>query len=260
MVVTGATRGIGAAVAAACAERGDRVVGIDLDGADLACDVADPDQVEAAARAAYDALGGIDLVVHAAGVSVGGRAVTQSAIDARFVVDVNLLGTVHVAQSFGRRLVAQESPSRLVLVGSEHSLGVPHLYSAVYTATKHAVLGYADVLRRELPDHVGVTVLCPGLVATDLWRSDERRSASYGGPREAGPDSGAVMAQGMPAADVADRLLAGIDAEEFLVVTHGHAVRFAEERWATVRDAFGRQAPDADDRYALGRLVPRMAP
>lgn len=175
-------------------------------------------------------------------------------------MDVNLLGSIHAAQSFGRRLVAQETPSRLVLVGSEHSLGVPHLYSAVYTATKHAVLGYADVLRRELPSHVGLTVLCPGLVATDLWRSEGRRGSAYGGPREVGESAGAVMAQGMSAGAVAERLLAGVEMGEFLVVTHGHAVGFAEERWDMVRKAFARQAPDRDDRYALGRLVPRMAP
>lgn len=261
VVVTGATRGIGRAVVDACEARGDHVLGIDLDGADLACDVSDPAQVEAAAAAAFDRLGSVHLVVHAAGVSVGGRAVTATADDVRFVIDVNVLGTIHVARSFGRRLAVQQAASHLAFVGSEHSLGVPHLYSAAYTASKHAVLGYADVLRRELPEQVGVTVLCPGLVATDLWRSNEHRSAAYGGPREVDEASGSVMAQGMAANEVADRLLTGIDAGEFLVVTHGHARAYADERYGLVADAFDRQAPDiGDDRYALGRLAPRLAP
>lgn len=261
VVITGAAHGIGAATAAACTSRGHTVLGLDLEGADLSCDVSDADQVERAAEAAFATLGAVDLVVHAAGVSVSGRAVAASADDVRFVIDVNVLGTIHVARSFGRRLAAQDVRSRLVFLGSEHSLGVPHRYSAAYTASKHAVLGYADALRRELPAQVGVTVVCPGLVETDLWRSDERRGAAYGGPQTVTADQGAVMAHGMPAAQVAERLLAGVDAGEFLVVTHGHARAYADARAATITDAFDRQAPDAkDDRYALGRLIPHLAP
>lgn len=261
VVVTGAASGIGRAVAQACLARGDRVLGIDLDGVDLRCDVSDPAQVEAAARAAFDTLGSVDLVVHAAGVSVSGRALKATADDVRFVIDVNLLGTIYVAQSFAGRMAAQPGKSCLALVGSEHSLGVPHLFSAAYTASKHAVLGYADVLRRELPEHVQVTVLCPGLVATDLWRSPERRGPQHGGPQEVAPDAGALMTRGMPAAEVAERLLAGVEAGEFLVVTHGHARAFADERHRLISEAFDRQAPAVDDdRYALGRLVPSLAP
>lgn len=261
VVITGASNGIGRAVAEACAARGDTIVGIDLDGSDLACDVSDPTQVEGATASAFEMLGSVDLVVHAAGVSVSGRAASATPDDARFVVDVNLLGSMYVAQSFGRRLVAQSSPSRIVFVGSEHSLGVPHLYSAMYTATKHAVLGYADVLRRELPGHVRVSVLCPGLVATELWRSEERRPAAYGGPSDVDPASGRLVSQGMPADEVAGRLLNGIEADEFLIVTHAHARRYADERYSMVSGAFERQAPELeDDRYALGRLVPRLAP
>jgi hypothetical protein len=65
----------------------------------------------------------------------------------------------------------------------------------------------------------------------------------------------------MSADEVASRLLAGIDADEFLIVTHGHARHYADERYVEVSSAFDRQAPDAeDDRYALGRLVPQLAP
>ncbi|WP_017936468.1 SDR family NAD(P)-dependent oxidoreductase [Nocardioides sp. Iso805N] len=261
VVVTGAASGIGLAVAEACIARGDRVIGIDLDGAELRCDVSDPAQVEAAAVAAVDMLGTVDLVVHAAGVSISGRALKATADDVRFVIDVNVLGTMYVAHSFAGRMAAQSGESCLALVGSEHSIGVPHLFSAAYTASKHAVLGYADVLRRELPEHVQVTVLCPGLVATDLWRSQERRGPLHGGPREVASDAGALMAQGMPADEVAERLLAGVAAGEFLVVTHGHARAFADERYRLIADAFDRQAPAVDDdRYALGRLVPPLAP
>ena len=274
VVVTGAASGIGRGIAEAAVQRGDRVVLVDLDGAaaaavaedsgaveSLACDVTDPEAVGTAVDRTWTALGGLDLVVHAAGVSVGGPVLDATPADLRFVTDVNVLGTFYVAQAFARRLVDQPSPSRIVLVGSEHSLGVPHLYSAAYTASKHAVLGYADVLRRELPEHVGVSVLCPGLVATDLWRSDERRGAAYGGPRQVRASMGRVMESGMPVSEIAAAVLRGVDEDEFLIVTHGHARRHARERFEQIDAAFDRQAPDeADDRYDIRRIVPRMAP
>jgi NAD(P)-dependent dehydrogenase (short-subunit alcohol dehydrogenase family) len=274
VVVTGAANGIGRGVAEAAAQRGDQLFLVDLDGEAVAavaeeigaagwaaCDVSDPDAVDAAAERAWATMDGVDLVVHAAGVSVAGPVLGASPADLRFVTDVNVLGTYFVVQSFARRLVAQESPSRLVLVGSEHSLGVPHLYSAAYTASKHAILGYADVLRRELPEHVRVSVLCPGLVATELWRSPERRGAAYGGPQEVPASGGAMMASGMPVSEIAEAVFRGIDEDEFLIVTHGHARRHARERFREVDSAFDRQAPDeGDDRYDIGRLVPQMAP
>jgi NAD(P)-dependent dehydrogenase (short-subunit alcohol dehydrogenase family) len=219
------------------------------------CDVADANSVETSAGEALSALGGIDLVVHAAGVSAGALAIEASAENQRWVIDVNLHGTIHVGGSFGRILVSQESSSRIVFTGSEHSLGVPHVGSAVYTASKHGVLGYADVLRRELPAHVAVSVLCPGLVGTDLWRSATRRGEAYGGPETAPQGAESVMAAGMPVEQVAEAVLRGVDAGEFLIVTHGHARRYARERFDHINGAFDRQAPDEhDDRYEVSRV------
>jgi NAD(P)-dependent dehydrogenase (short-subunit alcohol dehydrogenase family) len=265
VVVTGSASGIGKAVAAACAQRGDAVFVIDIQpeaaeaaAADIGavgwtvCDVAVPEDVERAAAAANDALGGLDLVVHAAGVGGSGPVLKTSATEARWVINVNLLGTIYVATCFGTLMAAQAAPSRLVLVGSEHSLGVPHLYGAVYTASKHGVLGYADVLRRELPSHVGVSVICPGLVATELWRSSEHRTSEFGGSAPARPAAAATMAAGMPSPELAEAVLRGVAAVEFLIVTHGHSRRYAQERWETIDAAFERQAPDiTDDRYEV---------
>lgn len=273
VIVTGAASGIGRGIATAAVERGDRVFLLDIDGDGVStvaagigaagsagCDVSDPELVESTIASAFDALGEVDLVVHAAGVSVGGPVLAATPADLRFVTDVNVLGTMYVAGSAGRRLVRQDHPSRMVFVGSEHSLGVPHVLSAAYTASKHAVLGYADVLRRELPDHVGVSVLCPGLVDTDLWRSDERRGSTYGGPREVRPAMASVMKAGMSTTEIAERLFVGVDAGEFLIPTHGFSRNYAAERAREVDEAFDRLAPDAtDDQYDLGRIVPQMA-
>ncbi len=270
VVVTGGASGIGRAVAEACVARGDRVLLFDIDGDAAAaasvdiggaggfgCDVADPDAVQAAAATAQRTLGTIELVVHAAGVVGSPRSAVKSSIsEQRWVLDVNVLGTIAVAGAFGSMLVAQDHPGHLVFFGSEHSLGVPHLGSAAYTASKHAVLGYVDVLRRELPDHVHVSVVCPGIVATTLWRSGERRQEAYGGATQAPPNTGAMMARGMPAEQVALAILHGVERQEFLIVTHGHVLGLAEERFAAIRDAFANQLPDGDDgRYEMSRIM-----
>ena len=270
VVVTGGANGIGRATAEACIALGDRVLLLDLDGGKAAavsdeiggadgfeCDVADPDAVLASARRAQAVLGTIHLVVHAAGVIGPPRsAVRTSVADQRWVLDVNVIGTIAVAGAFGSLLVDQDVPGHMVFVGSEHSLGVPHVGSAAYTASKHAVLGYADVLRRELPDHVHVSVVCPGIVATSLWRSSERRQAAYGGAQPPPANGATMMQRGMSADQVAQAILRGVDAKEFLIVTHGHVLGLAEERFENVRQAFARQMPDGDDgRYDLARMM-----
>lgn len=270
VVVTGGASGIGRATAEACIARGDRVVLFDLDGATtaavsaeigavggFACDVADPDAVAAAASLSQELLGTIHLVVHAAGVVGPPKSAVRSAIaDQRWVIDVNVIGTMAVGGSFGSLLVDQDVAGHLVFFGSEHSLGVPHLGIAAYTASKHAVLGYADVLRRELPEHVGVSVVCPGIVATTLWRSSERRQQAYGGAKQAPTNGGDLMERGMAPEHVAQAILRGVAADEFLIVTHGHVLALAEERGDIVRDAFARQMPDGDDgRYEIARMI-----
>jgi NAD(P)-dependent dehydrogenase (short-subunit alcohol dehydrogenase family) len=268
VIITGAASGIGRAVAAACASRGDAVLLLDIDSdavqntaselgavAALQCDVADAVGTFAAASAANELLGRIDLVVHAAGVVVSGETSLATPLEhQRWVIDVNLMGTIHVLNAFVRILVEQSTTSNIVVTGSENSVGVPHLRAAAYTASKHAVLGYADVLRRELPDHVRLSVLCPGLVATDLWRSSEHRQQMYGGAVPA-LQGGGAMALGMPPEEVAEAVLRGVDADEFLIMSHDHLGELAKERYDTIVDAIARQVPDQGGRYKLERIV-----
>ena len=118
------------------------------------------------------------------------------------VLEVNLIGVWHGCAVFGRRFVDQGTPAHIVNTGSEHSLGVPHLRAGAYTASKHAVLGLSDVLRRELPDHVKVSVLCPGIVPSRLAEAARNRPERFGGPLE--PDDGPAMPAdtGIPADEV----------------------------------------------------------
>lgn len=286
-VVTGGGNGIGKALCLALAGEGVNVAVADIDAAaarvtaneareagveaiDIATNVTDEASVNALADAAWSAFGTVDVLVNNAGVMhATGPLTATSAADFDWVFAVNVRGAMNGIRAFVPRFIASSEECRVVSTASEHALGVPHVGSGLYTASKHALLGLSDVLRRELPEHVKASVLCPGIVASTLWRASERRPAVYGGAEPAPEAAGAFMRQiGMPAEEVAARAVEGIRSGEFYIVTHPHAVDIAHARWAEVEAAFATQAPRRDDdaRYDLEPIMrqfmgqPRLRP
>ncbi len=276
-VVTGGGSGIGRALSEALADAGVDVLVADLDtdaagetarsvaargarGEACACDVTDPEDVRELADRAWAAFGQLDLVFLNAGVVAPVAMLDATIDDLRWVMDVNTVGPFLGMVEFGRRFVDQGTPARIVVTGSEHSLGVPHALNGPYTASKHAVLGLADVLRRELPEHVGVSVICPGLVRTRLWEADRNRPVEAGAPTTGGDDvSRRLFEEGMDPAEVARRVLDGVRDGDFYIVTHAHSRRFAAERAAEVLAAFdAEELPGADDRYDIEAIVTRL--
>ena len=271
-VVTGGGNGIGRALCLAFAERGVNVAVADIEAEaarsvaeeaashgvqsrGLAVDVTDEASVAALAEASWSAFGSVDILVSNAGVMHTPSPLHEcSAADFDWVFAVNVRGAMNGIRAFVPRFVAAGRPSRVVNTASEHALGVPHIGGGVYTASKHALLGLSDVLRRELPGHVKVSVLCPGIVDSTLWRAGARRQAEFGGPAAAPEAGGAFMRQvGMPAAEVAAKAVEGIGKGDFYIVTHPHAVDIAQRRWGEVERAFAQQAPrrEGDERYDL---------
>ena len=276
-VVTGGGSGIGRALCLALADAGMDVLAADIDlaaaeetaaavtergprGVAARCDVTDPDEVRALADTAWEALDGVDLIWNNAGV-VGTNLLLETPLEEmRWVLEVNAVGPFIGMVEFGRRFVEQGTPCRIVTTGSEHSLGVPNAMSAPYTASKHAVLAFSDVLRREVPDFVGVSVLCPGLVSTRLWEADRNRPDDAGGTNAMGHDMAKqLFDQGMPADELAARAVVGVQRGDFVIVTHAHSRKFAAERCQEVLGAFDREElPGADDRYDIDMIVNRM--
>ncbi len=274
-VVTGGGNGIGAAICEAFAGAGCNVVVADLeyDAAEkvaeavkardvrslpLAVDVTSEESVTKLADVAFDTFGSVEILVNNAGVAQPTKPLYETtSADLDWVMSVNLGGVMNGIRAFVPRFIDAGAPAYVVNTGSEHCLGVPHLGGGLYTASKHAILGLSDVLRRELPDHVGLSVLCPGIVASSLWRSSERRQDSFGGSESAAAQVGEFMQSvGMPAAEVAGRVLEGIRDETFYIMTHSYAVGLAEERWQDISAAFAEQAPrqDGDDKYDLRKM------
>ena len=274
--VTGGGNGIGKAVALALGRAGAKVAVGDIEadaagavaaelrdagGEAIGCvlDVTEESSMREFADAAWQAFDSVQLLVNNAGVmsSVSPLATTSEA-DYEWIFSVNVGGMLRAVRVFAPRFIDAGAPAHILNTGSEHSLGVPHVGGGLYTASKHAVMGFADVLRGELPAHVGVSVLCPGLVGSTLWKATERRPEALGGPSEGAEMAGAFMNNvGMSANDVAEQAVAGVRRGDFLIVTHPHAVEFARKRWTDIESAFAAQAPrfEGDEKYDFSAIM-----
>ena len=191
VVVTGGASGIGRGIAEEFIAQGCRVViaDIELSTLDAAaselgalgvlCDVTDADSVGALARRTIAEFGRVDIVCNNAGVGPRAPMSELTLKDWKWILDVNLWGVIHGVQSFLPLLKANADGGRIVNTASVAALLPPKFYGP-YVASKAAVLGLSDVLQRELDyeeSAVGVTVLCPGPVRTNIMNSLRNRPA-----------------------------------------------------------------------------------
>jgi meso-butanediol dehydrogenase / (S,S)-butanediol dehydrogenase / diacetyl reductase len=178
VVVTGGTSGIGAATSRRFVEEGARVVSIALGGeeevdglaAALEADVADPAQVAEAFARADEALGGLDVLVANAGVSIRHPFLEITPDEWRRVLAVNLDGVFHCAQEAARRLVAADGGAILATASTNGLVG--HRFYADYNASKAGVIALVRTLALELAPKVRVNAVCPGYVLTPMQRAE----------------------------------------------------------------------------------------
>ena len=198
-LVTGASRGIGAACAVALAESGhDVAVGYagDADGAARTvaaveergrraiahrADVADPEAAAGLVGAAEEALGPIDALVANAGITRDGLAVRMSDDDWRAVVDTNLSGAFFTVRPALRGMLKRRTGTIVAVSSVVGIAGNPG--QANYAAAKAGLVGLVKALAREAgPRGVRVNAVAPGYVTTDMTSSfsDEQRDALIG--------------------------------------------------------------------------------
>jgi 3-oxoacyl-[acyl-carrier protein] reductase len=173
--VTGASRGIGAAVSQGLHEAGVRVALASRSGDDLgldgsigiACDVRDPGSLERAVAAAVDELGGIDILVVNAGVGAYGPILDLDAEHLEEMIDVNVKGAIYTVRAALPHLMRSEAADVVTLASEAGRRGLPN--EAVYCASKFAQVGLTRALDHELREHgIRCTNVCPGGVATDF--------------------------------------------------------------------------------------------
>lgn len=264
VVITGAASGIGRALAEAHFEAGDRVYALDRNGDRLDAlaamgmfarqvDVASFEAAEDLAQSIWAEAGSVDWVYANAGVSSGGSLLKVTPEQFEKCFSVNLVGAWATLQVFARRMVEAGSGGRLCITGSEHSLGFQHAGAGVYTASKHAVLGLADVWRHELPEGISISVLCPGLTATGIGESPQASEKANAFGR-------AMMAEGLDPAVVARATMEGMERGDFIITTHSASRIGWDARVRDVEEAFGRVPEEGRDRerYAVPNAIQRV--
>ena len=175
-LVTGASRGIGAACARAL-HRDGYFVGInylqskekaqrlaeEIGGVVLACDVADPEAV----RAMFDQFGGADVLVCNAGVAMSGLVTDGDDTSWRRVLDVNLAGAIACCRAAVPYMVRSKS-GRIILISSVWGVCGASC-EAVYSASKAGLVGLTRALAKELgPSGITVNCVAPGVIDTDM--------------------------------------------------------------------------------------------
>jgi NADP-dependent 3-hydroxy acid dehydrogenase YdfG len=174
-LVTGASRGIGAAVARALGAEGVRLALASRSGEDLGleavvarpCDVRRPDDLEALAAEAATRFGGIDILVANAGVGAYGPFLDLPADQLEEMIDVNVKGTLYAVRAALPHLLESDAADIVTLASEAGRRGLP--LEAVYCASKFAQVGFTRALDHELREQgVRCSNVCPGGVATDF--------------------------------------------------------------------------------------------
>ena len=179
--ITGASGGIGAAVARSLHDAGASVGLASRRGDDLglerslglACDVRDADEVDAAVAATVERFGGLDVVVANAGVGAYGPFLELTREHLEEMIDTNLKGTLYAVRAALPHLLRSDAADVVTLASEAGRRGLP--YEAVYCASKFGQVGFTRALDHELREHgVRCTNVCPGGVATDFALEEGR--------------------------------------------------------------------------------------
>jgi NAD(P)-dependent dehydrogenase (short-subunit alcohol dehydrogenase family) len=249
VLVTGGASGLGAALAARYAGRGDRVLVTDLAaGADVPAgavyqrlDVTSESDWAAALDRVRAEFGGLDVLVNNAGVAAGGRIDRLDAAHWERVLRVNVLGAVTGCRTFTPLFKAQRA-GHLVNVASVAGLVHPPAMSS-YDAGKAAVVALSESLRAELaPWGIAVSVVCPSFFRTNL-------AASLTGedPLMDTVATGLIARAPLGADEIAERVVRAVDARRFLVLPdRGARLAFWTKRLA--RPLYDRQMASAGRR------------
>jgi meso-butanediol dehydrogenase / (S,S)-butanediol dehydrogenase / diacetyl reductase len=173
VVVTGGTSGIGEATVARFRDEGAQVAAIadrDVEDDGLLCDVADAASVARAFDRVDELLGGVDVLIANAGISIRKPFLEIEEADWQRVLGVNLSGVFHCSQQAARRMVAGDGGVILITASTNGLTG--HPFYADYNASKAGVILLAKTMALELAPTVRVNAICPGYVLTPMQRAE----------------------------------------------------------------------------------------
>ena len=271
-VVTGAANGIGRGLADRCVREGMSVVLADIDEECLLraenelkaaggnvisvkADVSKRSDVERLARRALDAFGKVHLLFNNAGVAAGGAPWDATWNDWEWVIGVNLWGAINGCKIFTPIMLAQDEECHIVNTSSTAGLMVGG-FTAPYSVTKHAVVALSESLylnferRKSL---VKVSVLCPGIVRTDIADTERHRPAELKNePVALTPEMQAgltafkaVLEAGMSPDEAADIVFDAIRTEQFYILPDSRWMEVVQLRTENLLRVENPQNPTA---------------
>jgi len=219
--ITGASSGIGEALAYELSRRGanlvlssrrEDVLNRVRDGCDRpsdhtveTLDLAEPDSLTQAADRVEDRMGPVDVLVNNGGISQRGTAVDTEMDVVRRILEINFFGTVQLTKAVLPTMIERQQGHIVVVSSLVGKFGTPLRSS--YAASKHALHGWFDSLRAEVhDDNVGVTLACPGFVKTNV-----ASNALYPDGTPLGPKA---KEKGIPPKDCASALANAIEREK----------------------------------------------
>lgn len=258
-VITGGASGIGFATAEALGRAGAKLVLADIEEQTLEAaaqtlntagfevrtrqtDVADREAVFGLADFAWDAYGQVDIVMNNAGVAVFGPTHEMTHEDWEWLMQVNLWGCIYGVEAFVPRMIAANNGGHVLFTASFAGL-VPNRDLGCYNVTKAATIALAESLHKDVRDEgIGVSVICPMRVTSNIDFSNRNRPQALGGPsanrtytdQERASLNGATLA----VEPVAELILNAIRRNDLYIHTHKIAAKYFERRAERINQAF----------------------
>ena len=273
--ITGGASGIGLAMARSFSAAGMKVAIADIEEQALAqaaasfspsnaelialcVDVTDRDAMARAADQTERTFGKVHVVCNNAGVGIAGPMEKVSYADWDWVVGVNLHGVINGVQTFIQRIMAHGEGGHIVNTASlAGQVAVPGL--SVYNTTKFAVVGLSETMRAEFAVHdIGVSVLCPGFVNTNIFTSERNRPDGLRTQPDSAPEPMNLEAYAkfldsmLDPSIVGDMTLHAIQHNEAYIFPHPEIADGVSGRLADIQAAVERWRQYREERDILG--------
>jgi len=207
------------------------------------CDVSKLEEVKAVADYAWSEFGRVDVLVNNAGITgAPGPIVDLSEEEFQQVYNVNVFGLLNGIWAFGKRMIAQGTPALILNVNSETGLYTVGPYMSTYASSKFAARSISSVLRTEMPEHVQVSCVFPGLVQSELGGTKEMTQA------------------GITTDDFIATIWPQIENGEFYIVSHPWGKDYIQEEAEEAMSVFDTYAPhfEGDQQYDSRGLAKQM--
>ena len=282
-VITGGASGIGLGMARAFGRQGMNIVLADIEekaartaaehlaseqikATPIICDVADRGSVRAAALEAVATYGKIHVVCNNAGVGgPSGMIGVAKPGEWDWVIDVNLMGVIYGVETFVPLIKSHGEGGHIVNTASLAGL-ISGTGLEPYNATKHGVVTLSEGWRVQLaPQGIGVSVLCPGVVRTNIMEGRRNRQSRYeaSGTSDAstqimGEAGRNFIQQGLDPDIVGELVVELVQANEPYIITDPRWLPWVERRWAGIRKGF--EAAERSQALKKAKHLPPMPP